>query len=63
MLELPFPLPSVPVAASDVNVMYSTSTFPLTPLTVSAGPVVAGATFAVVPAAYCQVPPAHVRAP
>jgi hypothetical protein len=63
MLDLPFPLASVPVAAGDVNVMSSTSTAPLTPLTVSAGPPAVGATFAVVPVAYCQFPPAHVSAP
>jgi hypothetical protein len=63
MLDFPLPLASVPVAAGEVKVMSSTTTAPLTPLTVSAGPPPVGATFAVVPAEYCQFPPAQVRAP
>jgi hypothetical protein len=63
MLELPFPFASVPVALGDVNVMSSTTTAPLTALTISAGPPLAGETFAVVPAEYCQFPPAQVSPP
>jgi hypothetical protein len=63
MLEFPFPFASVPVAFGDVNVMSSTTTAPLTALTMSAGPPLAGETFAVVPAEYCQFPPAQVSPP
>jgi hypothetical protein len=41
MLEFPLPCESTPVALCDSNVMSSTSTAPLTPLIVSAGPPVA----------------------
>jgi len=67
MLELPLPLPSVPLASDDEMAMSSMSTVPLTPLTVSptvlALDSVGAITFALVPLAYAHAPAAHVMPP
>lgn len=65
MLDRPFPFESVPVTLAAVNVMFSSVTADVTPLSTSGIVPAAGATFTKLgdDAVYAHVPPAHVKPP
>jgi len=65
MLDRPFPFESVPVTLAAVNVMFSSVTAAVTPLSTSGIVPAAGATFTKLgdDAVYAHVPPAHVKPP